>query len=145
MERDIAILALRLGFIAALYFFLFQLLVVLWRDLRQPGPRLATTAEQLAPCLEVLEPAGSGRAFGEMLTLAPITRLGREEHNTFVLADTSVSAEHALVSYRLGQWWVEDLVSTNGTRVNDAAIDQPTVLRSGDIIGLGAVRLRVRV
>jgi len=142
VERDLTILLLRIGLVAVLYFFLFQLFVVLWRDLRQPA-----AAPHAVPThgLIVLEPAGSGQAAGETIALQAITSLGRSELNTIVLADQSVSAEHALASYRLGQWWIEDLGSTNGTFINDMGVEQPTVLRTGDVIRLGSVRLRAQL
>lgn len=143
VQGDIVVLLLRLGFVAAIYFFLLQLLVVLWRDVAAPAPLVAPAPVQTG--LEVLDGGASARATGEVLPLEAITSIGRAEQNTIVLADPSVSAEHAVVSYRLGQWWVEDMASTNGTRVNDARIDQPTVLRTGDIVRLGMIRLRVRL
>jgi pSer/pThr/pTyr-binding forkhead associated (FHA) protein len=145
MEREVTILLLRLGLVAVLYFFLFQLLVVLWRDLKPqtaPGasPRIAA-----GPALEVIDAAASGRATGDSLVLQTITSLGRSEQNMVTLADPGISADHALVSYRLGQWWVEDVGSTNGTFLNDVLVEQPTVIHSGDVIRLGMVRLRVRI
>ncbi len=142
MERDILVFILRLGLLAVLYFFLFQLLIVLWRDLRAP---VVTTPEKPPAALEVLNPGDSGLAVGDLLPLTIATGIGRSEANTIVLSDPSVSAEHALLSYRLGQWWVEDRGSTNGTLVNDMRIEQPTVLATGDVIRLGAVLLRARL
>jgi FHA domain len=143
VERDVTILLLRLGLLAVLYFFLFQLLVVMWRDLRQPAGTVRP--EQPVSGLDVLEAAASGKVVGETLPLEAVTSLGRSAQNTIILADQSVSAEHALVSYRLGQWWVEDLRSTNGSYLNDLRIEQPTVIHTGDVVRFGAVRLRVRL
>ena len=143
MERDVTILLLRLALLAALYFFVFQLLVALWRDLRQPAGH--AHQDQAPAGLDVLDPAATGKELGETLALEAISGLGRAPHNAIVLADPSVSAEHALVSYRLGQWWVEDLGSTNGTHVNDTRVEQPTVIHTGDVLRLGSVRLRVRL
>ncbi len=92
-----------------------------------------------------LTPAGKANRPAERWPLPAITGLGRSTHNAIVLADQSVSGEHALVSFRLGQWWIEDLGSTNGTFINDAPVEQPTVIHTGDILRLGSVRLRVRL
>ncbi len=143
MERDVAILLLRLAFLAVLYVFLFQLLVILWRDLRVTAPAAPQAAG--GPALDVIVPGASGKTVGEALPLAAITSIGRGAQNACILADPSVSAEHALVSYRLGQWWIEDLGSTNGTYLNDLAIEQPTVMHTGDIVRLGSVQLRARL
>jgi pSer/pThr/pTyr-binding forkhead associated (FHA) protein len=145
VERDITILLLRIGLAAVLYFFLFQLLLVLWRDLRPQtvaGPVVQATT---GPALSVVDPVGSGRLAAEMISLQAINSLGRGPQNTIVLNDSSVSADHALVSYRLGQWWVEDVGSRNGTYLNDVRIDQPTVIHSGDVVRVGLVSLGVHV
>ncbi len=140
MERDVVVFLLRLALTAVLYLFLLQLLVVLWRDLRQPATALQQPAA--GPQLHLLDPGMSGRAPGDVIALEAVTSLGRAAQNTIVLKDPSVSAEHALISHRLGQWWIEDLGSKNGTLVNGLRLDQPTVLQTGDVIGIGAVHLR---
>ena len=61
---------------------------------------------------------------GTIFPLLPVTRIGRAEHNTIVLEDAFVSAEHALLTRREGQWWLEDLNSRNGTLLNDLAITE---------------------
>lgn len=143
MASDVTILLLRLAFLAVLYVFLFQLLIIMWRDLRAPAPPVQQAPA--GPALDVLAPAATGKLIGEALSLAAVTSLGRGVQNTIVLADPSVSTEHALVTYRLGQWWIEDLGSTNGTHLNDTLVDQPTVIHTGDILRLGSVQVRVRL
>lgn len=142
MERDITILLLRLGLLAVVYFFLLQLLIIMWRDLRPVAP-LASQPKPVA-FLEIVDPAKSGKLAGDQYVLEPVTSLGRSPQNAIVLADASVSAEHALVFHRLGRWWVEDLGSTNGTSVNNVRVEQPTVISTGDVISVGAVRLRLQ-
>ena len=60
------------------------------------------------------------------------------------LDDTRVSRRHARVWCERGQWWIEDLDSTHGTRVNHDTIDRPTPLYVGDEIRLGRMLLIVR-
>jgi hypothetical protein len=141
VERDITVLLLRLGLLAVLYFFLFQLLVVLWRDLRAPERGIGRT--QAGASLDLLDAAAANGP--ATFPLGALTSLGRGPQNSIVLADQSVSAEHALISSRLGQWWVEDIGSTNGSFLNDERLTQPAVIQTGDIIRLGVVRLRVRL
>ena len=72
--------------------------------------------------------------------------LGRELGNRVVLADTQVSAHHAVVQRGPDGPIVRDLGSTNGTSVNGDRIDGSRLLRHGDEVSLGGeVRLRVRV
>jgi pSer/pThr/pTyr-binding forkhead associated (FHA) protein len=54
-----------------------------------------------------------------------------------------VSAEHARV-FRVGRAWVvTDLGSTNGTRVNETAVNGEMPLAATDVLTLGSVRLQV--
>ena len=93
--------------------------------------------------LVVDEPGDTGLQAGAVLPLQPSTRLGRSSRNTIVLDDAFVSSEHAVITNRDGAWWLVDAESTNGTYVNDAPVRGPVRLASGDIIGIGNIRLRV--
>ena len=63
---------------------------------------------------------------------------GRGDGCDLVVRDTTVSREHAAFVLRADTWWVLDLGSTNGTRVNGLrAAEHPVVL--GDRIELGDV------
>jgi hypothetical protein len=65
---------------------------------------------------------------------------GRLSSCTLTLTDSTVSREHAAVVRRGDRWWVVDLGSTNGTRVNGVqAAEQP--IAPGDRIELGDVEL----
>jgi pSer/pThr/pTyr-binding forkhead associated (FHA) protein len=80
---------------------------------------------------------------GSVFPLLPVTGIGRAEHNTIVLEDAFVSGEHALLSWRDNQWWLEDLQSRNGTLLNDLPITDSTVVSAGDIITIGSVQLKI--
>ena len=139
---DIFILGLRIAFIGLIYLFLFQVMRVIVRDLRQP-----TTVEAPGPRsrygkLVVVEAGHSRLTPGMSYTLQAVTSMGRKPSNTIILEDDFVSSEHALVSWRDGRPWLEDVASTNGTYLNDAEISRPVALSEGDIIGIGGVRLK---
>jgi|RhiMetdeSRZDD1v2_1073273.scaffolds.fasta_scaffold927021_2 FHA domain-containing protein len=57
--------------------------------------------------------------------------------------DTFVSHVHARVFDRDGELFVEDLGSTNGTRVNGNTVDEPTKLKRGDRVNIGQTELEV--
>lgn len=78
-------------------------------------------------------------ADGERVTLDPASpsKLGRSRENAVVLTDASVSREHARLSFHDGAWWVEDLGSKNGTKVNGRRIEKPSRLTPGDTLQLG--------
>jgi DNA-binding NtrC family response regulator len=59
--------------------------------------------------------------------------------------DTSVSRQHALLQRQAdGAYLLIDLGSTNGTLLNDRPLCAPTVLRDGDVIRIGPLRLTFR-
>ena len=69
--------------------------------------------------------------------------IGRLPDCDLHLDDSTVSREHAAVIRRGDRWWVLDLGSTNGTRVNGrTAAEQP--LDDGDSIELGDVVVTFR-
>lgn len=139
---DIFILGLRIAFIALLYLFLFQVMRVLVRDLRNVAPTDGLQPRSKYGRLVVVEPGRSHLSSGMTFTLQAVTSLGRKPSNTIVLDDDFVSSEHSLISWRDGRAWLEDVASTNGTYLNDAEVTRPAALSEGDIIGIGGVRLK---
>ena len=73
--------------------------------------------------------------------LRSVVSIGRIPSNTIILDNSYTSAQHALITRRDAQWWLEDLDSRNGTLLNDIPIETPTVITAGDDIVIGDVRL----
>src|ERR1022692_1129088 len=63
--------------------------------------------------------------------------IGRDAGNDLSLEDKFVSARHAVIVSVLGDAFLEDLGSTNGTRVNGKPVAKCT-LADGDVIEMGA-------
>jgi putative ABC transport system ATP-binding protein len=75
-----------------------------------------------------------------------IVAIGRSPESHLVLDDRSVSWRHARLREQHGQWYVEDLGSTNGTRVNnEPVVGGPRALRDGDVLRLGEIELVFQV
>lgn len=142
MISDIGILGLRILFVLLLYLFLIQLIALVWRDLRS-RPGTLSAAGAAAAVLRVVDGARSGLKRGAALALQAETTIGRLPGNGVVLPDETVSSRHALLREVDGRWWVEDLGSTNGTRVNGRPIGAATVIVPGDLLEFGGVRLRL--
>jgi len=140
---DTLILVIRLLLTALLYLFLGAVFIVLWRDLRTTTEAPAAIQERKARLIALA--SCEGLEEGVALALQPFTTLGRGPANTIVVPDTFASAEHALISWRGGQWWLEDLDSRNGTRLNDVSVTAPTVLSAGDLVSIGQVKLKVEI
>jgi pSer/pThr/pTyr-binding forkhead associated (FHA) protein len=71
------------------------------------------------------------------------TLIGRSPQNHVALSDDGASREHALVLFdeATGSFTLEDLQSTNGTRVNQKRVHAVT-LHHGDEIQIGQTVLR---
>lgn len=171
MSTDVLLLILRgvtslvlLGFVGAVFW-------VLWRDYQlasaagegrrhgrlvviRAGPDVATASPidaeapttELPGTAEAVEAAlRMGELVGASFPLLPLTSMGRAPTNTVVLNDTFCSQEHALVTRRGGQWWLEDRNSSNGTRLNGLPVTEPVVLSSGDVIGIGRIQLKIEL
>lgn len=140
---DVAILALRLALVGVLYAFLFLVMRSAARGL-QTAPAAAVVAIRPSRLqLQVLETGVSTLRAGQIIEVAGGATLGRAEHVQVVIADSTVSAEHARILPLGRAWMVTDLGSTNGTRVNDVPVQAETQLASGDVLALGNVRLKV--
>jgi len=64
------------------------------------------------------------------------TTIGRGVHNDVDLPKTSISASHAIIEYKNGDFFLEDQRSKNATRLNGKAVEpfSPQKLKSGDEI-----------
>ena len=70
--------------------------------------------------------------------------LGRGGTNDLELGDEYVSTRHARFVPHNGQWYVEDLGSTNGTYVAGARISRPTPVGAKSTIRIGRTVLELR-
>ncbi len=84
----------------------------------------------------------NGPRKGENIELAPPgISIGREEDNDVQLLVPGVSRYHAKVTFNGNEWSIQDLGSTNGTKVNGKAIQAPVPLHEGDAIDVGDQKL----
>ena len=89
-----------------------------------------------------LVPVGGGDTIP--LLRAKLT-LGRRESCDVPLPFPNVSGKHCELSFQDGYWYVRDLGSTNGTKVNGSVIslNQRKVLRPGDEITIARRRFKI--
>lgn len=80
----------------------------------------------------------AGRSF---LLDRPVLTVGGADENDVIIRDVSVSGWHAQFLRLSNGDYVEDLTSSNDTKVNDAPLDGSRLLQRGDIISLGNIRL----
>jgi hypothetical protein len=142
---DIIILLLRVAVVLLLYFFLWQVLRFVMRDLRGSGqPSGNGVASSPYGQLVVLRAGQSGVAAGKIFPLSPSNVIGRSLENCEIaLNDTFLSSQHARLELQGDAWVLEDLNSTNGTFVNDIEVRDTAVVEEGDIIRVGRVEMRL--
>jgi FHA domain len=157
---EIVITVARYGFLVLLWIFVFTVVGVIRRDLfaGARSSRLVAAPRGVGAVAGGGKPAKvkRGRAAhnllvtegalqGTRLTLgeAPIT-IGRAEDSTLVITDDYASARHARLVPRGGQWFVEDLGSTNGTYLDRAKVTAPTPVPLGVPIRIGRTAIELR-
>ena len=145
---ELSLTLLRLGFLVALWLFVFGVLKVLRHDLsgqrnttpnravRQERPRSRRKTHLLVALAD-----GSTRRL-ELLDAA-IT-FGRGTDNTVLLDDDYTSTHHARVYAHERGWVIEDCGSTNGTWVDRRRITAATPLYSGARIRIGKTDITVK-
>jgi hypothetical protein len=140
MELTFGVLlwAVRIAFLLLLYMFLIRAFGVLHRAMsveRVEGRPLGT--------LVVERSAARTPRVGDRLPLRATNAIGRDAGNDIALPDEAASARHAKLEAGDGEWFIEDLGSTNGTLVNGVRIEKRERLRPGDEIAIGRVALRL--
>lgn len=69
--------------------------------------------------------------------------IGRTEGNDLVLNHPSVSRKHARFEKRGDAWWIVDLKSTNGVKINGNLVAEAQV-NPGDSLSVGSVQLELK-
>lgn len=98
---------------------------------RREGEALPSAAEW---ALVAYAGAALGRVFP--LSLGEVL-VGRATECTVILADGEVSRQHARLRVEEDQVLVEDLQSTNGTRINGETVQGAAAMKAGDRMELG--------
>jgi hypothetical protein len=110
-----------------------------------PAHTMVYRAEQ-APAVVAPPPAPAPERVtltigGAMQTVSkPRIVLGRSREADVRVPDESISRRHAEIRQEDGEYWVVDLGSMNGTRVNGKRVDRQR-LTDGDTIALGATEI----
>jgi pSer/pThr/pTyr-binding forkhead associated (FHA) protein len=155
---ELTVTIIRLGLLALLWVFVFSVVGVLRGDLfgtrvtSRPAPTPAPRKEPAPP-----KPPRTNRRTpshilvtegplkGTTITLGEQSVLiGRNPNSTVVLADDYASGRHARVYPQDGEWYVEDLGSTNGTYLGNDKLTAPRQLSVGSALRIGTTVLELR-
>lgn len=77
---------------------------------------------------------------GEEFVLSEVDNsIGRTDDNFILLSDASISRNHGLIRREGEHYYVSDLGSSNGTKLNNKPVKQPMILKDHDQIKFGNV------
>jgi len=144
MEPTVVLFILRLVSAALLLLFLGVIGWFIYRDV-QLAARAVPEGQRSYGALRVIATQSTNLTEGSAFPLSPVMGIGRSASNTVVVEDDYVSSEHALLSLRGSQWWLEDLNSRNGTLLNDITLDSPVVVTAGDVVTIGNTRFKLEL
>ena len=147
---------LKLFLLVLLYLFFLRVLRAVWTEVNVPrladapapagkpkgrNRRPARPGRTSQPQLKALEPSAlRGRSY----PLDEEVTLGRAAGCQVPLDDAYASQVHARVFQRDGQWYVEDLGSTNGTYLNRRRVAGPMVMKRRDKLQIGNTVLELQ-
>jgi hypothetical protein len=63
-----------------------------------------------------------------------VIQIGRKPDNDLVIAELTVSGQHARIRYQKGKFYLQDLQSANETKVNGQKVVAEVELRTGDVV-----------
>jgi pSer/pThr/pTyr-binding forkhead associated (FHA) protein len=167
---ELTLTLIKMGFLALLWIFAFAIASAIRADLFGVRPRQsrgtasapnpatpgAAASGTPAPAVKPAKPAKLNRSAptlavviegadsGRQAPLAGALTVGRGEGNDIALSDEYVSTRHARFVPHNGQWYVEDLGSTNGTYVAGARITRPTPVGTRSTVRVGRTVVELR-
>ncbi|WP_369140226.1 FHA domain-containing protein FhaB/FipA [Modestobacter versicolor] len=150
---EIFVQVFRFGFLLLLWLFIFAAFRVVRADLfGGRAGRVASVPPRAAPAGRKRGARGprhlvvtAGPLSGTRITLGEQAILiGRADDSTLVLTDDFASSRHARLTNRTGQWYVEDLGSTNGTYLDQQRVQGPLLVSPGQPIRIGQTVLELR-
>jgi FHA domain-containing protein len=149
LQIDSFLLILRLLLIVLLYLFLMQVVLAITRDL---GKSIGPKGPAVLGNLVVVDTRGQCIIpVGKSYPLSANTTIGRGPINTIQLEDSSVSIQHARLSYHNDQWYVQDAGSSNGTYINRPPAsdlvpigDKPVAIGEGNKLYIGNIAFLIK-
>ena len=141
MNSAVVLLLLRIASAVLLLSFFGLLAWLIYRDIKLATGEASGRPKEMGKLRIVLQDEEGQKEFGQQYPLYLDTTIGRAASNVIVLDDAFASNEHARISRAGSQWWLEDLDSRNGTILNEALLESPAVVTSGDTIIIGRTTL----
>ncbi|MEI8406973.1 MULTISPECIES: FHA domain-containing protein FhaB/FipA [unclassified Kribbella] len=156
---ELTLTLIKLGFLALLWMFVLAVLSVIRSDLfgakvdtrmaTPVGPQNSRTPKPAKPVKKrkglpgsVTIADGPQAGVGATLVDEPVI-IGRGSDCQIRLDDDYSSTRHSRLFLSEGQWWVEDLGSTNGTYLDGQRVTRPVPAEIGGSIRIGRTTLNI--
>jgi predicted component of type VI protein secretion system len=111
--------------------------------IKAEAERPAPVAKPAPPPRPKLRLESPDESFETTCTDRPVL-IGRHEAADLMVLDNSISRRHAEVAFRDGAWFIRDLESKSGTRVNGKVIQGDVRLADGDKLQLADASFTIR-
>jgi FHA domain len=153
METDPVAVALKFGFLAVLYLYLLWVARSALRELRgtaAPAPEATgyhsvSGSEPAGADAWLVVEAGGGLEKGERIDLFGGVSIGRSPEADVRIEDRFASQIHARIYPRRGNYYVEDMNSTNGTFLNSSRVKGEARLEPMDQVQIGDTEFRLEI
>ncbi len=87
---------------------------------------------------------GEGKSVKQFLFSNGFTA-GRSRDNDVAIPNPLVSRHHFKVNRENDQWWIYDLNSANRIYINQQLVQQRAILKSSDVISIGATEVLIKI
>ena len=138
---DFVQLIMKFAIIAVVYIIIFVAFIIMYKDMKSGGKK---KVRRNPFGLEIIKPGkNSNLKMGGVIPIQNSISIGRKEDNTLVLSDEYVSSHHVRIYIKNTDYFLEDMNSTNGTKLNSIKLVGKSIIKKGDTIQIGTSEFKV--
>ncbi len=140
MAFELASRIIKYILIAIVYIFILRVVKMVYTDISDTKRARRAATDGIAYLKLSGRPRGIDFKLYDTYAVRESTSIGRSKKNDIYIPDPFLSSSHARIFFADGDYYLEDLGSTNGTLYNGKYIGNYRVpLKTGDKIGFGHV------
>lgn len=132
---------LKYVFLGLMFLFLWMAIRAMNREVSRSGPQPARPQKPAGKAPERIVVDDPAAEASETYEIVDELILGRGEGCNVTLSDTFASQIHARIFKRDGEVLLEDMGSTNGTRLNGKRVTSPITVVRGDVATIGKTQI----
>jgi len=138
---DFVQLIMKFAIIAVVYIIIFVAFIIMYKDMKSGGKK---KVKRDPFGLEIIKPGkNSNLKMGGVIPIQNSITIGRKEDNTLMLSDEYVSSHHVRIYIKNTDYFLEDMNSTNGTKLNSKKLVGKSIIKKGDTIQIGTSEFKV--